>query len=183
MRAELLAGARGRTLEIGGGTGHNLPHYTQAVTELVVTEPDPFMAKRLRSHVETEPPVVPVEVVEAPGEALPFEDASFDSVVSTLVFCTVDDPSRAAAEVKRVLAPGGQLLLLEHVRNTESEKSARWQDRLERPWGWFAGGCHPNRDTAATLTSAGFALDLEQSEFPKAPAIANPVIHGTGKLS
>lgn len=183
MRAELLAGARGRTLEIGGGTGHNLAHYTQAVTELVVTEPDPFMAKRLRTHIETEPPGVPVEVVEAPAEALPFDEARFDSVVSTLVFCTVDDPSRAAAEVKRVLAPGGQLLLLEHVRNTESKKSARWQDRLERPWGWVAGGCHPNRDTAATLTSAGFALHLEQGEFPKAPALANPVIHGTGKLS
>jgi SAM-dependent methyltransferase len=183
MREELLADARGRTLEIGGGTGHNLGYYTAAVTELVVAEPDPFMAKRLRARVESQPPAIPVEVVDAPAEALPFEDASFDSIVSTLVFCTVDDPGRSAAEVKRVLAPGGRLLLLEHVRNVDNEKSARWQDRLERPWGWIAGGCHPNRDTPATLRAAGFELDLAEEEFPKAPGVANPLVRGTGSLS
>ena len=182
MRAELLSGARGRTLEIGGGTGHNLLHYPDAVTELVVTEPDPFMAKRLRARLESEPAAFPVVVVEAPAEELPFADASFDSVVSTLVFCTVDDPSRSAAEVKRVLAPGGLLLLLEHVRNG-GERWARWQDRLERPWGWIAGGCHPNRDTAATLRAAGFELELTEEEFPKAPPLAQPVLRGTASVS
>jgi ubiquinone/menaquinone biosynthesis C-methylase UbiE len=182
MREEVLASARGRTLEIGGGTGHNLGHYTKAVTELVVTEPDPFMAKRLRARLDGGGPGMPVEVVEAPAEELPFADGGFDTVVSTLVFCTVEDPSRSAAEVKRVLAPGGRLLLLEHVRNG-SDRTARWQDRLERPWGWIAGGCHPNRDTAATLRAAGFELDLVEDEFPKAPGIANPLIRGTCSLS
>src|SRR5688500_20307165 len=90
MRAELLAGARGRTLELGAGTGLNLAHYTSEVTELVLTEPDPHMAGRLRRRLAHEPPApAQVEVVEAPAERVPFEDGSFDSVVATLVLCSV----------------------------------------------------------------------------------------------
>jgi ubiquinone/menaquinone biosynthesis C-methylase UbiE len=183
MRAQLLATARGRTLEIGGGTGHNLGHFGEAVTELVVTEPDPFMAKRLRAHLDQEPPRMPVEVVEAPAEELPFPDASFESVVSTLVLCTVDDPNRAVDEVKRVLAPGGRLLFLEHVRDPDDGRRGRWQDRLERPWGFIAGGCHPNRDTAATLAASGFELDSVEAEFPKGGPLIQPVIRGSASVS
>src|SRR5687768_9401901 len=94
MRAELLAGAQGRTLELGAGTGLNLTHYTDAVTELVLTEPDPHMAQRLRKRLEEEPPAPGrVEVIETPAERLPFEDRRFDSVVSTLVLCSVEDPA------------------------------------------------------------------------------------------
>ena len=121
-----------------------------------LTEPDPFMAAGCAtgSAAKRRQPGG-VEVIEAAAEALPFEDASFDTVVSTLVLCTVDDPERAAAEIARVLRPGGRLLYIEHVRDAAGGGLARLQDRLERPWGWFAGGCHPNRDTAATLAAVG----------------------------
>ena len=185
MRAELLAQARGRTLELGAGTGHNLPHYTAAVTELVATEPDPFMARRLRDKAARSTPAAgSVEIVEAPAESLPFEDDSFDTVVSTLVLCTVEHPARAAAELSRVLRPDGRLLYIEHVRAAPGESLERWQDRLERPWGWFAGGCHPNRDTAATLEAAGLATeDAEQDKLPKAPPIVRPLIRGSASLA
>jgi ubiquinone/menaquinone biosynthesis C-methylase UbiE len=178
MRDQTLSQASGRTLEIGGGTGLNLRRYPQAVEKLTVTEPDPYMASRLRAKVADGPPPFPVEVVEAGAEALPFDDGSFDTVVSTLVFCTVQDPDAAAREVRRVLAPAGRLLFVEHVRDPAEGRLARWQDRLERPWGWLGAGCHPNRDTAGTLRSAGFDLELEADEFPKAPPIVKPVIRG-----
>jgi ubiquinone/menaquinone biosynthesis C-methylase UbiE len=185
MRADLLRGADGRTLELGAGTGHNLPHYPASVTELVLTEPDRFMAARLRKHVAAEPPAAAVvEVVEAPAEELPFEDDSFDTIVSTLVFCTVEDPLRASAETKRVLRPGGELLYLEHVRSHDSERLARWQDRLERPWGWFAAGCHPNRSTEETLAHAGFELErLERDSFPESRLTpwVRPMIRGSAR--
>lgn len=184
MRAELLREARGRTLELGAGTGLNLDHYPEAVSELVLTEPDPFMAARLRNKLPGEAPAgVRVEVIEAPAEELPFEDASFDTVVTTLCLCTVDDPERAASEAARVLRQGGQVLYLEHVRSHDSERLARWQDRLERPWGWLGAGCHPNRPTWQTLSDAGFDLEgMERDRMPKAPPIVRPVIRGVGRL-
>lgn len=178
MRTEALAEARGRVLEIGGGTGHNLTRYPAAVTSLTTTEPDPHMAKRLRDRLAAQPPAFPADVVEAPAETLPFEDGSFDTVASTLVFCTVEDPARAAAEVRRVLAPGGRLVFLEHVRGPAESSLPRWQDRLERPWGWVAAGCHPNRDTVATLRAAGFQVEFDEAEFPKAPPLVKPVVAG-----
>jgi ubiquinone/menaquinone biosynthesis C-methylase UbiE len=179
-RAALLAAAAGRTLELGAGTGANMAHYPAAVTELVLTEPDPHMARRLREKLAAGPPPFQVEVVEAGAEKLPFDDGSFDTVVSTLVLCTVDDPARTAAEVRRMLREDGRWLVFEHVRDPEGGGLARWQDRLERPWGWFAAGCHPNRDTAATLRAAGFDVSsLEADELPKAPPLAKPAINGT----
>lgn len=182
MRAELIGTASGRTLELGAGTGLNLAHYTDAVTELVLTEPDPHMARRLRARLDAEPPPPPFQVVEAPAEELPFEDASFDTVVSTLVLCTVESPDRAAGELKRVLRPDGRLLYVEHVRS-DDERLGRWQDRLERPWGWVGAGCHPNRPTAATLAAAGFEVDQERGTLPKAPPIVRPLIRGTATLA
>jgi ubiquinone/menaquinone biosynthesis C-methylase UbiE len=182
MRAELLAGARGRVLELGAGTGLNFPHYPAAVTELVLTEPDPHMAKRLRRRVKSTKVPFGVEVIEAEAERLPFEDSSFDTAVSTLVFCSVHNAPQSAAEVARLLKPDGQLLLLEHVRGTEGSRLTRWQDRLERPWGWVGAGCHPNRDTAATL-SAGFDVSgLQEDRFPgSAPPIVKPLIRGAAR--
>jgi ubiquinone/menaquinone biosynthesis C-methylase UbiE len=179
LRAEVLSGASGRVLEIGGGTGLNLSHYPAAVESLSVTEPDPFMARKLREKVDAAAPPFPVEVIECAAERLPFDDGSFDTVVSTLVLCTVQDPDAAAAEVGRVLAPGGRLLLLEHVRDPEEGRLARWQDRLERPWGWMAAGCHPNRDTAATLRRAGFEVELAPDRLPKSPPLVRPLVRGS----
>lgn len=185
MRAGLLGDAEGRTLELGAGTGHNLPHYTGSVTELVLTEPDPHMATRLRKHLGAEPPAAGgVRVVDAPAENLPFDDDSFDTVVATLVFCTVVDPERAVAEARRVLHPDGRLLYIEHVRSPDSTRLAKWQDRVERPWGWIAGGCHPNRPTEETLAAAGLELEsLHRDTFPEASWTPwmKPVIRGTAR--
>jgi len=182
MRAELLAGARGRTLELGTGTGLNLAHYTDAVTELVLTEPDPHMARRLRKRLEEGPPAPGrVEVIEAQAERLPFEDQSFDTVVSTLVLCSVELPGAAAAEIARVLKSDGRLLYLEHVRSGDPAV-ARWQDRLERPWGWLGAGCHPNRDTLAQLEATGLLAEpVERDQMPKAPAIVRPLVRGEAR--
>ncbi|MGY1739862.1 MULTISPECIES: class I SAM-dependent methyltransferase [unclassified Blastococcus] len=178
MRAELLTRARGEVLEVGAGTGHNVVLYPDAVTRLVLTEPSPHMARRLRARLAAEGSGRAAEVVEAPAESLPFADASFDTVVSTLVLCSVGDLARAAAELYRVLRPGGTLLYLEHVRG-DGGRLVRWQDRLERPWGWFADGCHPNRATEAALRRAGFTVgDARRAELPKAPGLVRPLAVG-----
>jgi ubiquinone/menaquinone biosynthesis C-methylase UbiE len=182
MRGELLAGASGRTLELGAGTGANVAHYPPGVSAAVLTEPDPHMARRLRERLTEEPPGFEYEVVETGAEQLPFDDASFDTVISTLVMCTVDDPARAAAEIARVVRPEGKLLLIEHIRDPDDGSLGRWQDRLRSPWGWFAGGCNPNRDTTATLEAAGFDLsEVAADELPKAPALARPLIRGSAR--
>jgi ubiquinone/menaquinone biosynthesis C-methylase UbiE len=175
-RRAIVGKARGRVLEIGAGTGLNLDHYGPEVTELVLTEPEEPMARRLRAKLTKG------EVVDAPAERLPFEDDSFDTVVSTLVLCTVPDQERAIAEIRRVLKPDGQLLFLEHVRSGEA-KTAKWQDRLHGPWKAFGHGCHCNRDTAAALTQAGFRLEMESWRMPKAPPIVRPVIEGVARSS
>lgn len=179
MRRELLGSAAGRVIELGAGTGHNLEHYTDAVTELVLAEPDPNMARLLREKLQREGTAAGnPSVIEAPAEELPFDDGSFDTVVATLVLCTVERPGRALAEVRRVLVEGGRFLYLEHVRSGR-RGLARWQDWLERPWGWMAGGCHPNRPTDQLLAGAGFFIDsLERGKLPKAPPIVRPVIRG-----
>jgi ubiquinone/menaquinone biosynthesis C-methylase UbiE len=171
-RRELIAQARGRVLEIGAGTGLNVDHYGEAVTDLVFAEPEGPMAKRLRARV------VMGKVVEAPAEQLPFADDSFDTVVATLVLCTVEDTEQALAEIRRVLAPGGRLLLLEHVRSHDPGL-AKWQDRLERPWHWVGRGCHCNRDTANDLAAAGFDVSVETMRIPKAAPLVKPAIVGS----
>jgi SAM-dependent methyltransferase len=179
MRRELLSSASGRVLELGAGTGHNLEHYTDAVTELVLAEPDPNMATLLRERLERDGTAAGnPSVIEATAEDLPFDDGTFDVVVATLVLCTVENPVRAVAEARRVLVEGGRFLYLEHVRSARPGL-ARWQDWLERPWGWVSGGCHPNRATDQLLASAGFWIDsLERDKLPKAPPLVRPVIRG-----
>jgi ubiquinone/menaquinone biosynthesis C-methylase UbiE len=103
--------------------------------------------------------------------------------VATLVLCTIPDPQAALAEVSRVLAPEGRLLFMEHVV-AEDPKAARWQHRLERPWGWFGRGCHPNRDTLATIEASALQVsELERDVMPKAPPIVRPLIVGEAKLA
>jgi ubiquinone/menaquinone biosynthesis C-methylase UbiE len=163
-RRRLLAGACGAVLEIGGGTGANLSHYRD-VERVTVAEPDSFMRKRLgRKLADVR---VPVEVSDAGAEALPFPDGSFDTVVSTLVLCTVPDQGAALEEVRRVLRQGGRLHFIEHVRAEGS--TARWQDRLEPLWRRLLGGCHPNRDTVAAIEEAGFEIEAFESFYPPDP--------------
>ncbi|WP_019815080.1 class I SAM-dependent methyltransferase [Saccharomonospora saliphila] len=152
-RQRLLGGLTGRVLDVGAGTGVNLDH-VRGADELVLAEPDPAMRAKL--HRKLDRAHVPVRVSEAAAEALPFEDASFDAVVCSLVLCTVTDPARALAEARRVLRPGGTLVLLEHVRGTGGQ--ARWQDRVTPLWKRLGAGCHPNRNTRAAVENAGFTL-------------------------
>jgi ubiquinone/menaquinone biosynthesis C-methylase UbiE len=178
-RRELLARASGRTLEIGAGTGANLELYPEAVTELVLTEPDENMRAQLERKVTAQGRRP--EVVSAGAERLPFPDAGFDTVVATLVLCTIPAPRRALAEISRVLKPDGRLLFLEHVRS-EDPGAARWQDRLERPWGWFGRGCHPNRDTVAMINESALVIgDLQRDRMPKAPPIVRPLVAGEAR--
>jgi len=180
MRRELLSEAEGRTIEIGAGTGLNLPHYPPSVSHLTLTEPDPHMARRMRERLDADGPEGGIEavVVEAGAEALPFDDESFDTAVATLVLCTVPEVEASLAEIRRVLAEGGSLLVLEHVRG-EGPVRSWWQDRLDRPWGAIAGGCHPNRPTGERLAEAGFRIDsMEPTLMPKAPPWMKPMIVG-----
>ncbi len=184
MRAELLAMARGRVVELGAGTGANLELYPDAVEELVLTEPDPHMAKQLRAKVAAagvDTAVTPT-VIEASAQSLPLDDASCDTAVATLVLCTIPDPSAALAEVARVLKPGGRLLFLEHVR-AEDAGLAHWQDRLEKPWRFLGDGCHCNRDTVATIAASPLSLgEVERGALPKAPPIVRPLVSGSASL-
>jgi SAM-dependent methyltransferase len=178
-RMGLLGQARGRVLELGAGTGLNLPHYPKSVDELVLTEPAAPMASRLerraaRMNLEC-------RVVGASAEALPFDDDSFDTVVSTLVLCTVEDPGRAIEEIARVLRPGGSLLFLEHVRS-HSERLARWQDRLHRPWRAFAAGCNANRPTVDLLREGPLRVEtLEWGRWNWMPALVHPLAIGSAR--
>ena len=178
-RESLLARVRGRVIEIGGGTGANLPYYGAGVTEVVITEPEEPMAKRLEGKLrETS---LPARVVRAPAEKLPVEDGSFDFAVSTLVLCTVDDPARSLREIRRVLKPGGQLVFLEHVRS-DDPGLAKWQDRLHGLQYRVGHGCHCNRPTLANIERAGFAVaSLERDTVKKAPPIVRPLIAGVAQ--
>lgn len=154
-RRRLLAHAVGRVVEVGAGTGLNLRHYPGGVQEVLAVEPDPYMFRRLARAMERAG--VPVRLARASADGLPAEDGSVDTVVMSLVLCSVPDVGAALAEARRVLAPGGRLLFFEHVR-AEDLRLARWQDRLVRPWGFFGAGCHPNRDTLGAIRAAGFEV-------------------------
>jgi ubiquinone/menaquinone biosynthesis C-methylase UbiE len=176
MRRETLAKASGRTLDIGAGTGANVGLFPSTVSELVPVEPDPHMFKKLR--VKLERSGEGVSAIEAPAETLPFADDSIDTVVFTLVLCTVPDPAAALTEAARVLRPGGKLLFVEHVRSRHPGL-ARWQDRLETPWRFLADGCHCNRETLATIEASPFKLEQVQHErLPKTAPIVRPLVRG-----
>lgn len=184
IRREVVGRAAGRVLEVGAGTGLDLPHYGPEVSELVLAEPDPHMAKRLRDAVAKSERASQIDVVEAPGESLPFENGSFDTVVCGLVLCSVGDPAATIGEITRVLRPGGRMLFLEHVRAPDGSSRGRWQDRLERPWGLVAGGCHPNRRTVDAIEDSALEMeDLDMREFPTlSAALVRPLAVGVARL-
>ncbi len=152
-RAKLVAGAKGLTLDLGCGTGRNLPLYDSRIRVLAL-DPD---ARALERAGRRGPAVA---LVRGIAEELPFRDGTFDTVVSGLVFCSVRDPARALAEVKRVLRPDGQLRMLEHVR-AQGKLAAHWQDILQPLWTWVTGGCHLNRDTERSVEASAFRIERE----------------------
>jgi ubiquinone/menaquinone biosynthesis C-methylase UbiE len=174
-RRALVAEAHGRVVEIGAGTGLNVAHYSDAVDELILTEPEPGMrrqlARRLERHVRA------ARILDAPAECLPLADACVDTVVSTLVLCTVDDPEGALREIARVLRPDGQLLFIEHVR-ASSRFLAACQDKLLQPWRGFAGGCVCNRPTVELMRACGFTVEADDVVWRGMPAIVHPLTVG-----
>lgn len=177
-RSRLAQEAAGTVLEIGAGTGRNLPLYRRA-TRVVAVEPDAGMRARAEKAARAAP--VPVEIVEGRAEDLPFPDASFDVVVTSCVLCSVSDPGRALMEVRRVLRPGGTLRFYEHVRS-EDRRVARWQDLLERPWGWLGRGCHPNRDSVAAISAAALrVVELDRFDLEVMPRLVRPHVLGVAE--
>jgi ubiquinone/menaquinone biosynthesis C-methylase UbiE len=174
-RSVLVGNARGRVVEIGAGTGLNVAHYPDEITELVLTEPDAAMRRRLARRLQRDGRGA--RIVDAPAERLPLADASVDTVVSTLVLCTVNDPERTLGEIARVLRPDGQLLFIEHVR-ASSRFLAACQDYLLRPWRSFAGGCHCNRATVDLMRACGFTIAADEDVWRGMPAIVHPLILG-----
>ena len=180
-RQELFSEAGGRTLEIGAGSGFNLPHYTDAVTELVVSDPSPHMRAHLRDLLESDPPPVGSWVLaDADAEALPFEDESFDTVTGGFIMCSIGAPERALEEIARVLRPGGRYIFLEHVHAGEGTVLGRFQDLIEAPHRYIAAGCHPNRRTWELIERSPLQVErMGRGTQPKAPPSVKPTILGS----
>ncbi len=178
-RQALLSPLVGDVLEVGAGTGVNLEHYGPEVRRLVLSEPEPDMRARLTERV---PRDARLEVSDSDAARLRFDAASFDTVVSTLVLCSVSDPKTALAEIHRVLRPGGQLVFIEHVAAEEGTSRLRWQRRVEPVWKWFADGCHLTRRTDRLIEEAGFSVEaLTQESMRKALPIVRPSVRGVAR--
>jgi len=176
QRRELLRQAHGRTVELGSGTGLNLRHYPDDLAELILTEPDAAMRARLERTLRRGGR--DAQLLDAPAEQLPFADDSVDTVVSTLVLCTVDAPDAALREIARVLRPDGQLLFIEHVRS-ESPRLAAWQDRLAGPWRRFAEGCRCNRATVELMQAGDLTVvHVREASWRGMPRIVRPLVVG-----
>jgi ubiquinone/menaquinone biosynthesis C-methylase UbiE len=175
-RADLLRDLSGEVLEVGAGTGSTLGLYPKAVTRLVMAEPDPHMRRKLLEKRGT------IEVSDAPAEKLPFDQASFDAVVCSLVLCSVRDQAAALAEIARVLRPGGRLLFLEHVAADGKPERLKWQGRIEPVWKHLMGNCHLTRRTEAAIAAAGLEIETIQREsIRKALPIVRPSIRGVAR--
>jgi ubiquinone/menaquinone biosynthesis C-methylase UbiE len=181
LRKRLLDGLHGTVLEVGAGTGANFEYYAwEPIESLEATEPDPFMLTRaeLKASALAEADRAKLRLSEAPAESLPLPDEHFDAVVACLVLCTVSDLSASLEEMRRVLKPGGELRLLEHVA-----RDGKWgtvQRAIQPVYGWVSAGCSINRHTEDAVRAAGFTLEVsERLSFSP----VHPVFRGVGTKS
>lgn len=164
FRRRVIGAAEGRVLEVGIGSGLNLPLYGPSVRSVIGLDPSPELLLMARDRARTA--LVPVKLLEASAETVPLDDASIDTVVTTWTLCTIPDAPRALSELRRVLRPGGALLFVEHGRAPEFGV-ARWQDRLDPMWRRLAGGCHLNRKIDELISGSGFRIDaLTNARLP-----------------
>ena len=178
-RSELLASASGKVLELGAGTGANLPHYPLAARRVTLVEPDAFMRARLEAAVLRAPQHERFDVQAGDAARLAFADESFDTVVVTLVLCSVPNQDAALREIARVLAPKGQLLYLEHVAAPIGTPLLRWQRRIEPVWRHIAGGCRLTRSTLDAIERAGLVPMYPRAEdMRKAVPWVRPTVRG-----
>jgi ubiquinone/menaquinone biosynthesis C-methylase UbiE len=179
LRRRAIGWAHGGVLEIGAGTGANLPFYGPDV-RLTVFEPNPWMAKRLTEKALSYGQEVQVDV-QGEGTNLPYADGLFDAVVATFVLCSVAEPAQALNEIRRVLRPGGQFHFLEHVAAPD-DNLRKWQRRLTPLQRFFVDGCELDRETARAIANASFAsVDLEVLELAELPALTRRMIIGTAR--
>jgi len=177
VRREVLAAARGRVIEIGFGSGANLPYYPPTVRAVVGIEPNGGMLDRWRLRLSVAP--MPVRIVVGVAEALPFANRTFDTAVSTLTLCSVADPGGALAELRRVLKDDGALMVIEHGLSLD-ERVARWQHRLDGIQGMVACGCHLVRPIPELIKNQQFAVDRLQSFYaPRIPRTHGWITSGT----
>ncbi|HLI65091.1 MAG TPA: class I SAM-dependent methyltransferase [Caulobacteraceae bacterium] len=163
QRAKVVPDARGRVLELGMGSGLNLPYYdADKVEALAAVEPSEPL--RRRAELAVSGSKIPIHIQEGRAEALPYENGAFDCVVCTFTLCSVQDPAAALAEARRVLKPGGRLLFCEHGQAPDADV-AKWQRRIEPVWKHIAGGCHLTRPVASAIGEAGFKLDRVESMY------------------
>src|SRR6516164_1484263 len=155
-RYRVVSSARGRVLEVGIGSGLNLPFYTSAATEIIGLDPSPKLLEMANKAAQKTP--IPLRLVEGTAEAIPIEDHNVDAVVTTWTMCSIPEIQSALQEMRRVLRPGGRLFFVEHGRTTES-RVRWWQDRLTPAWKHLSGGCHLNRAIAAIIERNGFCVD------------------------
>ena len=165
-RRRAIAAAEGRVLEIGIGSGLNLPLYSAHVHEIVGLEPVPRLAEM--AHLRADRTGIRTKFIQGYAEAIPLEDHSIDTVVTTWTLCSIPDVSAALREMRRVLKPTGQLLFVEHGQAPE-ERVRKWQDRLTPAWKCIGGGCHLNRPIAGLIESAGFSIAQLQTGYMKGP--------------
>jgi len=177
-RSDLLSEAHGDVLEIGSGTGVNLSYYPESIGSLVLAEPEPYMLAILRRKIgERYGGKIRAEGVAA--NALEFPDSSSDTVVSTLVLCSVNSPEAVLGEIKRVLRPGGKLCFIEHVVAKETPRLLKWQKIFQPFWVHMFGNCHLTRDTEMYISHAGFAFHrIERLNSSGAPPVVSPTIKG-----
>lgn len=179
-RAELLAQASGEVLEIGTGTGSNLPYYPAKLKRLILSEPDRFMRQQLAKKLPTAS-ARQLELTDWSADRIDLPDRSLDTIVCTLVLCSVADQQQVLAELFRLLRPGGQLLFLEHVI-AESPGTIRWQRVVEPLWKCCAGNCHLTRDTAQAIAATGLQMArLSEADILGAPKIVRRTIRGSAR--
>ena len=178
IRERVIGAAEGRVLEIGVGSGLNLPFYRPPVREVLALEPAAKLVTMARGAARRN--IMPVSFLEASAEAIPLEDHCVDTIVTTWTMCSIPHADMALAEIRRVLRPGGKLLFVEHGQAPD-ESVRRWQDRLTPAWRAIAGGCHLNRPISAMIEGAGFRIDRIETGYIPGPRPMTYMYEGSAR--